>query len=452
MPWEEWDDVVAAACGARGDYQLEGRPRGTGGQAIVTAGVHRATEAPIAFKRLRPGLIAQPDARRRLAREIDAGLQIAHRNAVPVLDSSLEEGWFVMPLADETLEDRQTQLAADDDALVRLLRRVGNALHVAHEATWVHRDIKPANILRFTREGKYRWAISDWGLSRRPAGTTTSPGLTRTGYAYGTEGFAPPELSLNAHHASAAADVYSLGQVIGWVRTGQTPQANIPLLPPSGPWRTVVAEATRRNPQDRPQTIAEFLDLVETELDPLPEPPTARAQQLLDQAEGGSAESAVALLRMGTADPGSFVLFSEFVANLGAAAVRAAAKQHPELMIEVMDALGSVGADERFIPFHVVARVENFALRTLSAAGALGDETVATAALTAFCRWDDDWDRWDPQKRLAAVLRELRDGVATAAARVLRRHPQSAVRLRHLADDTRVDATIRGVLSHATDH
>lgn len=100
------------------------------------------------------------------------------------------------------------------------------------------------------------------GLGRPPRGQTSVPRRTRTGSGFGSEGFAAPELlSGNPHNATPATDIYSIGRLIGAILTGQPPETNIPLLPETGPWRTVVAEATHRNPADRPQDVDEFLRL-----------------------------------------------------------------------------------------------------------------------------------------------------------------------------------------------
>jgi serine/threonine protein kinase len=58
--------------------------------------------------------------------------------------------------------------------------------------------------------------VADWGLTRRPRGQPTNPGRTRAGTMFGTEGFADPELSADAHNAGPEADIYSIGQIIGW--------------------------------------------------------------------------------------------------------------------------------------------------------------------------------------------------------------------------------------------
>jgi eukaryotic-like serine/threonine-protein kinase len=61
---------------------------------------------------------------------------------------------------------------------------------------------------------------------------------------------------------TAAADIYSIGRLIAAILTGERPEQNLPLLPASGPWVAVVAEATHHKPTDRPQDVDEFLRLL----------------------------------------------------------------------------------------------------------------------------------------------------------------------------------------------
>ena len=70
-------------------------------------------------------------------------------------------------------------------------------------------------------------------------------------------------MSMDAHDKpTPATDIYSIGQLIGAILTGQRPQANIALLPGAGPWRDVAEEATRFNQADRPQTVDDLLGLL----------------------------------------------------------------------------------------------------------------------------------------------------------------------------------------------
>lgn len=238
------------------DYALDQDVIERGGQAVVSGATHKGTQLRVAFKRVR---IRDEDSARRMGREIEAGqLFGAHPNVMPVLDADPECHWFVMPLASGTARTFARQLQAPEQ-LRLMLTAVCEALRVPHQRGWIHRDLKPENLLLLDN----RWTVADWGLGRRPRGETSHPGRTRTGTGYGTEGFAAPELSLDAHQAAPPADIYSVGQIIGAVVTGRAPQANIPLIPPSGPWQRVVEHATRHDPSARPQSVDDLLDLID---------------------------------------------------------------------------------------------------------------------------------------------------------------------------------------------
>jgi hypothetical protein len=198
-----------------------------------------------------------------MRREIEAAQALGGSpHVMPVLDHSPGHDWFVMPLADESAATARAALSETTE-LRALVTAMCEGLRHAHAIGWIHRDLKPANLLR--RGGT--WMVADWGLVRRPLGTTSQSGRTRLGIAFGTVGFGAPELSPDPHQAGPPADIYSIGQVIGWAVTGQVPQANTPLIPPGGPWRQVVRTATQRDPARRPATVDALLELVAEELD-----------------------------------------------------------------------------------------------------------------------------------------------------------------------------------------
>lgn len=445
--WLRWDDLSFPGRGVKADYRLDGDEIGRGGQARVLRGVHRGTGSPIAFKRLLPALDAQDDARARFRREIEVGTHLRHEHVVPVLDADPDGRWFVMPLADATLESRRVMLVDDPDGLRLLISQVAEGLGAAHARQWIHRDVTPANLLGYESEEGTRWAVADWGLGRRPAGTTTLPGRTRVGVAYGTEGFAAPELSADAHLATAASDVFSLGQVIGWLLTGQRPQPNVPLLPPAEPWRHIVAAATRRNVGERPQSMATFLALVESELAALPEGRTQTARRLLDEARNGSVQSGIRLLDIAEASPDDFELYAESVSLLASDTILFAAEQRSSVLVAVLDSLVSLRAGNFYARFHQVENLEDFAARAFTVAVSRNDIDLAVSALEAFCVWDNEWDQWRPQRVLRRALTGVRKPLVERVARVLRRYPSTVAHLSELADDSRVDPGIRAVIN-----
>jgi hypothetical protein len=251
-----WVTVRWLKRGKKTDYAMSPEPIDEGGQGAVFRAVHKLTDVTIALKRLR---FSDDDSVHRMGREIDMGQQYGdHPNVMPVLDADPDGRWFIMPHANGSAADHADRLR-ETAALRGLVEAACEGLRRPHADGWTHRDLKPANILLL----QGRWVVADWGLGRRPRGQTSLPRRTRTGSGFGSEGFAAPELSSgNPHNVKAAADIYSIGRLIAAILTGESPEQNLPLLPESGPWRPIVAEATHHKPADRPQDVDEFLRLL----------------------------------------------------------------------------------------------------------------------------------------------------------------------------------------------
>ncbi|WIN00438.1 protein kinase [Actinoplanes oblitus] len=248
-------DLRLAAMGDRRSYALDATPIADGGQATVFGARHRASGTRVAFKRLNRRSV---DDIARMRREIEAGQRYGdNAHVVPVLDFDPGASWLVMPLASGTAEEVLDELE-DPRRLLDLVAAVCAGLRRPHQDGWVHRDLKPTNILRLDGE----WAVADWGLGRRPRGQTSQPGRTRAGFLYGTEGFAAPELSDDAHEAGPQADIFSIGQLIGWAVTRQWPRANRPLIPAGTVWQTAVEVMTHDDPARRPASVDDVLELV----------------------------------------------------------------------------------------------------------------------------------------------------------------------------------------------
>jgi serine/threonine protein kinase len=447
-----WDRVRAAARGIRADYDIDSPALDdTGGQAKVFSATHKATRVPVAMKKLRIGDDTD-DNIARTRREIEYGRSLDHPNVTPVLDAADDFVWFVMPLAAGNLASRRAQVVSDEAKVLRLVRGICAGLDAAHDRGWVHRDVKPENILRLrTDEGKWRWALADWGLGRGPQGSTTMPGRTRTGLAYGTEGYAAPELSWDAHRATAAADIYSVGQLIGWLVTGDSPQPNVPLLPPAGPWRAVVREATRHMPDQRPPRMADLLKIIDGELHEPTALASARAERLLEEANAGKAGAIRSLILLAENNPNDSEIYLDVLPGLSKAQLGTAVRENAPAMIEIMRAMArQVEApwDDRH--YKHADSVITFPVQVMAAAVAMGDSQLLEEALEAFCVWDQTWDQWAPQRAVRPVLRGLREEQARAAASILRRHPHSAGHLAELADDRSVDARIRDAVHRAS--
>ncbi len=444
---DPYTEVRRQARGERDDYALQKFPLpggDEGGMGIVHEACHKTTKTVVAFKKpksLREKLTA------RMQREVEAAQLLGgNRHVMPVLDFSPRGEWFVMPLAQATAEQLQPELQHDGDELRALVDAVAAALADAHRLGYLHRDIKPANILQL--DG--RWVLGDWGIVRRPHGQTTTPG--RTGREIGTTEWGAPELSVDPHNATSASDIYSLGKVIGWLLTGTKPEANVPLLPPHGsPWRAVVRQCTFREPSNRPQTIDEFLDLVERELASPLELPIARAQQLVQEAEDGDTEAARRLLALAADHGGDYELYLDALPRLGMGLAAPLLLANTEQALTLVAAMtGHVDGDGTGWPHYNEAKRAIAWLRGVADHAAREENwDLLEEAARGMCTWDAASNEFDQQDATRDWLRGLRGQAAQILASALREHPGSA-RYYELASERSVDMAIRSAIAAGT--
>jgi hypothetical protein len=243
-----------------------------GGQAEVFPTTHKETGQRTALKRLRKN--ASEDACARMKNEIICLVSSDHPHVMPLYEYDKDEyTWYSMPLANQVLSDHALPISGAD--MLAIARAVAQGLAVGHTRGDYHRDIKPQNILQINNPPRgLRWVIGDWGLVRQTG--LTENGQTRTGggRAFGTANFAPPEFWKDPHNIDATSDIYSLGRVIAWGLTDETPIPNVPLLPEQAGWRELVEEMTKMEKRERLPDMEAVLQWLEgLELGAKEEPP-----------------------------------------------------------------------------------------------------------------------------------------------------------------------------------
>lgn len=439
------------ARGLRKDYDCEKFPfhRQEDGMADVFYATHKPTGIPVVLKKLR-GQHPHLAKKARMAREIEVGRLLSdHPNAMPVWDASADGTWFVMPkaqaVATECLDD------LEDPAVLRdLIESLCSVLVAAHGIQapgaphgWVHRDIKPSNVLRL--DG--RWVLADWGIVRRPPGQTTHAQRTRLGASMGSEGFAAPELSFDAHSAGPPTDVYSLGQLIGWAVTRRNPQQNIPLIPDSGPWRAVVRGATRTDPGRRPATVQAFLDLIAQEIDTPPAPPVVQAETLRDALNDGAANASEELVALAAAHPDDAALYCDVLLNVDPEALMPALLADPPRALEIVRAMPELLGTHRSIERGEVDAVILWLFTVARHAAHAAQLDLLEVCCNGAFTWDALWDQWRPQDEIRPWLRTLTGDAAGSVAGALRDHPACAHHFSSLANEMRVDHRIRSAVS-----
>jgi predicted Ser/Thr protein kinase len=147
---------------------------------------------------------------------------------------------------------------------VAYIDQIGAALDTIHAAHLLHRDVKPENVV-VTDSG--RAVLIDFGSAR-----VFAAGMTRRMTTTVTPGFAPLEQYGQHARFGTFTDTYALGATLYFLLTGQVPvqatdrMLGVELLPPASLRAGVtpavndaVMLALRLRPDERPQSVAEFL-------------------------------------------------------------------------------------------------------------------------------------------------------------------------------------------------
>ena len=194
-----------------------------------------------------------------------------HPNIVNIYDVFEENGtaYYVMEYHDGgSLSSLDLPLSVDEAS--GYIRQIASALSVLHENKTMHLDIKPSNVL-LDKSGNA--ILIDFGVSKHydQAGHQTSS--TPVGISHG---YAPGEqYQQNVLSFSPTTDIYALGATFYKLLTGLTPphqnevaENGLPVFPSSVPASvaSVIDKAMQPRRKDRPQSIEEFLGLLDAAL------------------------------------------------------------------------------------------------------------------------------------------------------------------------------------------
>jgi len=260
-----------------GDYEIVD-VLGQGGMGSVYKVRNTLSERLEAMKVLLPNLREVPELADRFLREIKVQAKLEHPN-ITTLRTAFRDGnqlLMVMELVDGVSLDfvvKAQRIAVND---VRdYARQVLGALSYAHSMGVVHRDLKPANML-LTPRGVIK--LTDFGIAHDRADRK----LTRTGVAMGSLYYISPE-QVQGKVPDARSDIYALGVTLYELATGslpfqgdtdyalmtahlhQTPQPPVerdPSIP--GDLSELILKAIAKDPNDRFQSAAEFLEALST--------------------------------------------------------------------------------------------------------------------------------------------------------------------------------------------
>jgi serine/threonine-protein kinase len=197
---------------------------GAGGMGEVYRAEDTLLKRPVALKRIRPDLRADPRSRERLEKEAECASQLTNPHVAAVYDV-LEEGqelFLVMEYVEgQTLRRRISQPLPVAEFL-EIATQCAAAVAAAHQSGVFHRDLKPENIM-LTPAGQVK--VLDFGVARNipgdDAGTTLGT-MSGTAGLSGTVAYMAPEV-LEEKGADARADIFSLGVVFYEALAGKNP-------------------------------------------------------------------------------------------------------------------------------------------------------------------------------------------------------------------------------------
>ena len=261
-----------------------GRVLGEGGFGITYKGAHRVLGNLVAIKEYFPDhaqrvgtavsvpagqQVAFVRERGGLLKEAQVLFSLRAPGIVQVYDAFQENGtaYIVMEyLEGQTLEERIRQAGRiPADEVQRLAQMLGQALEAVHAQHLLHRDIKPANIV-LTPEG--RNVLIDFGSAR-----TFQRDRTQRHTRIVTPGYAAPEQYSEAARFGPYTDIFGLGATLYHALTGAPPPPAIDRLQSGhalslpadlpAPLADAVRQALELRVDDRPSSVAVFLDLMQ---------------------------------------------------------------------------------------------------------------------------------------------------------------------------------------------
>lgn len=233
---------------------------GEGGMGVVHL-ARRGDGQRVALKVLRPHIVGDDEARRRLAREVGSLSRVKSRWVAEIVDA---DPWAPIPyvatryvpgLSLHDFVNEEGPIVGPD--LLWFATCLAEGVASVHAVGVLHRDVKPSNVLM---EGRTPILI-DFGLAR----VADDPKLTHTGWLLGTPGYLAPEI-LHGDDATPASDVHSWAATVAYAATGRPPFGRGPsmaimdrvrrgehdLSGIADPLRQLLAEALGPEPARRP--------------------------------------------------------------------------------------------------------------------------------------------------------------------------------------------------------
>lgn len=211
MPDSDGQGEAASPFGKFGEYELLD-VLGRGGMGLVYKARQPRLDRIVALKMVIQGQLDSEADVQRFKSEAEAVAKLDHPGIVPIYEVGEHEGrhYFSMAYVEgKSLANviANSPMAPRDAA--KILSKVADAIHHAHERGILHRDLKPSNVLL---DSARQPRVIDFGLAKR---FEEDANLTATGMVVGTPSYMAPErIDERLGEVGPASDVYSLGAVL----------------------------------------------------------------------------------------------------------------------------------------------------------------------------------------------------------------------------------------------
>ncbi len=254
---------------------------GKGAMGVVYKGRDPFMERIVALKTLRNELLDEQSTKdnllSRFMGEARAYGRLMHPNIVTCYSYEEQDDcrFIVLEYVDgkplRELLDEGRRFTVEE--ALDMARQILEALRYSHQHGVIHRDIKPANIL-VTGDGRIK--VTDFGIARIDTST-----LTQTGYVMGSPSYMSPE-QVAGDRVDERSDLFSAGIVFYELLTGINPfrgddlvstinkilhyqPASLREINPavSAALDQVILKALVKHPEERIQTAAEFVALLD---------------------------------------------------------------------------------------------------------------------------------------------------------------------------------------------
>ncbi len=186
---------------------------GRGGIGIVYLALDKSLNRKVAIKVIPKNFLKSEKDQKRIQIEAESTAQLNHNHIVKIYEYGSEDTfeYIVMEYIEGSdLAEKLNQGTLFPHEAAILIKKIADAISVAHKNGILHRDLKPANILLDAEDQPH---LSDFGLAYR---TQQDDLLTQTGEIIGTPRYMAPEQArgVSSEELTPSVDIYSLGVVL----------------------------------------------------------------------------------------------------------------------------------------------------------------------------------------------------------------------------------------------